>query len=199
MPSIHEPVTLLREDHLLLTQLFKAFCAMAAREDSPSERRAVVEQIILRLETHLRTVEDVVWPSLYEEHPGEAALDKAEVTHDLLRTITHSLGDMDARAALFDARVFILMTLTRQTLEAEECVLFPVLRSGRLRRPLAELADSIAQRRAELMTAHQLLMGLHELDTPTGSHKGDRHPQSEASTAPPPARRPWLLRMMAGG
>ncbi|RZI80039.1 MAG: hemerythrin domain-containing protein, partial [Rubrivivax sp.] len=164
MPTIHEPVTLLRENHLGLTQLFRTFCTLAAHDGGAADRHALVSRIVRQLEHHLRTVEEVVWPVLYDEYPGEVSRDKAEVTHELLRTLMAQLSGMSPSEALFDARVFILMSLTRQALDAEECELFPVLRSARLRQTPQEVADGIVRRRAELDTAHQLLDGLTDLD-----------------------------------
>lgn len=194
MSSTHEPVTLLREDHLHLTQLFRAFCAAASRDAEHAEKRAVVEQIVLHLQIHLRTLEDVVWPALGPAHVAGIELDKSEVMHELIRTLTTHLSTAQAQSRLFDARAFILMTLTRQALDAEECELFPALRSVLLRRRPADLADSIVRRRHELTTAHELLMGLHELtDVPAG-----RPERSGGDPTPHASRRPWLLRMMSG-
>jgi hypothetical protein len=100
------------------------------------------------------------------------------------------LSGMAPSEALFDARVFILLTLTRQTLDAEECELFPVLRSGRMQQTPQDVADAIVRRRAELDTADQLLDGLNDLDMTSTGRAGKRGSG---------ARRPWLLRMMAGG
>jgi hypothetical protein len=195
MPTIHEPVTLLRENHLRLTELFRTFCTLAAHDGGTSERHALVSRIVRQLEHHLRTVEEVVWPALYDEYPGEVSRDKAEVTHELLRTLMAQLTGMAPSEALFDARVFILMTLTRQALDAEECELFPVLRSARLQQTPREVADGIVQRRAELDTAHQLLDGLSDLDMVGTSQAGEARSGKRGSGS----RRPWLLRMMAGG
>lgn len=195
MPTIHEPVTLLRDDHLSLTELFRAFCTLAARDGGSAARQSLVSSILKQLEQHLRTVEDVVWPALYNEYPGEASRDQAEVSHELLRTVMTQLSGMAPNETLFDARVFILMTLTRQTLDAQERELFPVLRSARLRQPPEEVADGIVRRRAELNTAHQLLGGLSDLAAPLAEPAAACGPGPRARGS----RRPWLLRMMAGG
>lgn len=148
MSSNLEPVSCLRADHLALTQLFRSFSAATARDAHAQEKSLLVEEIVSQLQSHLRTVEEVVWPVVSAAYAEFSGLDKAEMTHQLLKNLSGQLAAMTPDDDLFEARAFILMTLTRQAFEAEECELFPALRSARLQGRRQHLAESIQRQRA---------------------------------------------------
>jgi hemerythrin superfamily protein len=143
MPPAMDAITLLRNDHKTVEQLFKRF--EKAGDRAFVEKRAIVDRIIEELAVHAAIEEQVFYPVV------RATIDDAEdVTlesleeHHIVKWTLSELDGMDPSHERFDAKVAVLIESVRHHVEEEENELFPKVRRELGRAALADLGEALA-------------------------------------------------------
>ena len=157
-----DAITLLRNDHKTVEQLFKRF--EKAGDRAHVEKRQIVDRIIEELSVHAAIEELVFYPVARATVPGteDIALESLE-EHHIVKWLLSELEDLDPAHERFDAKVTVLMENVRHHVEEEESDFFPKVRRELGRTALADLGQALADAKKSAPT----------------------HPHPRASDAPP--------------
>jgi hemerythrin superfamily protein len=138
-----DAITLLKDDHRTVEQLFKRF--EQAGERAHVQKRQIVDRIIEELSVHTAIEEQVFYPVARAAVPAteDIALESLE-EHHIVKWTLSELVDMDPTHERFDAKVTVLMENVRHHVKEEESDFFPKVRERLGRNELAELGDALA-------------------------------------------------------
>jgi hemerythrin superfamily protein len=138
-----DAITLLKEDHRTVAQLFKQF--EGAGDTAHVQKRRIVDQIIEALSVHASIEEQVFYPVARATVPEaeDITLESLE-EHHVVKWLLSELADMDPTHERFDAKVKVLIENVRHHVEEEETEFFPKVRKQLGRNDLAELGQALA-------------------------------------------------------
>ena len=139
-----DAITLLRNDHETVEQLFKRF--EKAGDRAYVEKRQILDRIVEELSVHAVIEEQVFYPAARATVPGteEIILESLE-EHHIVKWVLSELADLDPRDERFDAKATVLIENVRHHVEEEEIEFFPKVRSELSRTALADLGDALAE------------------------------------------------------
>ena len=137
-----DAITLLKEDHRAVAQLFKQF--EDAGEQAHVKKRQIVDRIIEALSVHAAIEEQVFYPVARATVPEaeDITLESLE-EHHVVKWLLSELVDMDPAHERFDAKVKVLIENVRHHVEEEETEFFPKVRDQLGRNELAELGQAL--------------------------------------------------------
>jgi len=139
-----DAITLLREDHKTVEQLFKRF--EKAGDDARVEKRQIVDRIIEELSKHAAVEEQLFYPVA-----RATVADAEDITlesleeHHVVKWVLSELVDLDPTHERFDAKVTVLIENVRHHIEEEETEFFPKVRRDLGRSALADLGQAMAE------------------------------------------------------
>src|SRR6187431_1936229 len=138
-----DAITLLRNDHKAVEQLFKRF--EKAGDSASVEKRQIVDRIVEELSIHATIEEQYFYPVARATVPKteDIALESLE-EHHIVKWVLSELADLDPRDERFDAKVTVLMENVRHHVEEEESDFFPKVRNALGRTALADLGEALA-------------------------------------------------------
>jgi hemerythrin superfamily protein len=139
-----DAITLLKNDHHTVEQLFKRF--EKAGDRAHVQKRQIVDRIIEELSVHAAIEEQVFYPAVRAAVPDteDLALESLE-EHHIIKWSLSEIVDMDPAHERFDAKVTVLIENVRHHVEEEEGDLFPKVREHLGRNELAEYGDALAE------------------------------------------------------
>jgi hemerythrin-like domain-containing protein len=139
-----DAITLLKDDHKTVEQLFKRY--EKAGDRAHAEKRKVVDRIIEELSRHAAIEEQLFYPVARATVPGteDMALEGME-EHHVVKWLLSELEDLDPAHERFDAKVTVLIENVRHHVKEEENDFFPMVRHELGRNELAELGDAMAK------------------------------------------------------
>jgi hemerythrin superfamily protein len=138
-----DAITLLRNDHKTVEQLFKRF--EKAGDGAHVEKRQIVDRIIEELSVHAAVEELVFYPVARATVPDteDIALESLE-EHHIVKWLLSELVGLDPTNERFDAKVTFLIENVRHHVKAEESDFFPKVRSELGRKALTDLGAALA-------------------------------------------------------
>ena len=138
-----DAITLLRNDHETVEQLFKRF--EKAGDRAYVEKRQIVDRIVEELSVHAVIEEQVFYPIARATVPGteDVTLESLE-EHHIVKWLLSELDGMDPKHERFDAKVTVLMENVRHHVEEEQDEFFPKVRNELGRTALADLGQAMA-------------------------------------------------------
>src|SRR5262245_52659004 len=141
-----DAITMLKDDHKAVEQLFRRF--EKAGDGARSEKRRVVDKLIEALSTHAAIEEQVFYPVARATVPkaDDVVLESLE-EHHLAKLTLAELERMSADDERFDAKVTVLIENVRHHVKEEENEFFPRVRDELGRGALAELGEAMAAAR----------------------------------------------------
>ncbi len=148
-PAAPEATDLLAADHREVEALFGKYRELASGGAAPGERRPLAEEICTLLTVHAAIEEEIFYPAARAARIAADVLDEAEVEHASAKDLIAQIRDMDADAALYDAKVKVLGEYVEHHVHEEEDSIFPRCRVSSM--DLAGLGARLAARKAELM------------------------------------------------
>ena len=139
-----DAITLLKNDHHTVQQLFKRFEQAGKR--AHVQKREIVDRIIEELSVHTAIEEQVFYPVARAAVPDteDIALESLE-EHHIVKWLLSELVDMDPAHERFDAKVTVLMENVRHHVKEEENDFFPMVRKQLGRTELADLGETLAR------------------------------------------------------
>lgn len=139
-----DAITLLKDDHKTVEQLFKRF--EKAGERAFVEKRRVVDRIIEELSVHAAIEEQYFYPVARATVPDteDIALESLE-EHHVVKWLLSELDGMDPEAERFDAKVTVLIENVRHHVDEEESDFFPKVREALGRKALTDLGDTMVE------------------------------------------------------
>jgi hemerythrin superfamily protein len=146
-----DAITLLRNDHQTVQQLFKQF--EKAGDTAYVEKRRIVDRIIEELSVHAAIEEQLFYPVARATVKGteDIALESLE-EHHIVKWLLSELVDLDPRNERFDAKVTVLIENVRHHVEEEQNEFFPKVRNGLTRKELADLGEAMVKAKATVPT-----------------------------------------------
>src|SRR5688572_28902400 len=138
-----DAITLLKDDHRTVEQLFKRF--EKAGENAHKQKRQIVDRIIEERSMHAASEEQAFYPVARATVPDteDIALESLE-EHHVVKWLLSELDDMDPAHERFDAKVTVLIESVRHHVEEEESDFFPKVREQLGRNELADLGQALA-------------------------------------------------------
>jgi hemerythrin-like domain-containing protein len=138
-----DALTLLRNDHKTVEQLFKRF--EKAGDRAYVEKRQIVDRIIEELSVHAAIEEQVFYPVARATvaDTEDIALESLE-EHHIVKWLLSELVDLDPASERFDAKVTVLIENVRHHVDEEQTDFFPKVRDGLSRSALADLGEALA-------------------------------------------------------
>ena len=140
---------LLTRDHAEVKKLFKEYDKLAEAEADGEERQQLAAQICLMLTVHATAEEEIFYPAAREAEVESDLLDEAEVEHASAKELIAQIESMSPDDELYDAKVKVLGEYVDHHVQEEEGEMFPKCRKADM--DLAELAQQLSERKAELM------------------------------------------------
>lgn len=139
-----DAITLLKDDHNTVEQLFQRF--EQAGERAHVQKRQIVDKIIEELSIHAAIEEQVFYPVARAAVPDTetVALESLE-EHHVVKWLLSELDGMDAAHERFTAKVTVLIENVRHHVEEEETEFFPKVRAALGRNELAEIGETMAK------------------------------------------------------
>ncbi len=138
-----DAITLLRNDHKTVEQLFKRF--EKAGDRAHVTKREIVDRIIEELSIHAAIEEQVFYPVARAtvSDTEDIALESLE-EHHIVKWLLSELVDLDPAHERFDAKVTVLIENVRHHVEEEETEFFPKVRKELGRTALSDLGAALA-------------------------------------------------------
>jgi hemerythrin superfamily protein len=138
-----DAITLLKDDHRTVEQLFKRF--EQAGDRAHVQKRQIVDRIIEELSVHTAIEEQVFYPVARAAVPATEAIALESLEeHHIVKWTLSELVDLDPADERFDAKVTVLMESVRHHVKEEESAFFPKVRDRLGRNELAELGQALA-------------------------------------------------------
>jgi hemerythrin superfamily protein len=159
-----DAITLLKDDHKTVEQLFKRF--EKAGDRAHVEKRDIVDRFTEALSIHAAIEEQLFYPVVRATVPGteDIALESLE-EHHIVKWVLSELERMAPEDERFDAKVTVLIENVRHHVREEEDDFFPRVRDELGRNALNDLGDAMAAaRRAAPTRPHP-----RSPDTPPGN------------------------------
>jgi hemerythrin superfamily protein len=146
-----DAITLLRNDHKTVEQLFKRF--EKAGDGALVEKREIVDRIVEELSIHATIEEQLFYPVARATVPGteDIALESLE-EHHIVKWVLSELDGMDPAAERFDAKVTVLIENVRHHVEEEEGEFFPKVRDELGRKALGDLGEALEEAKSTAPT-----------------------------------------------
>ena len=146
-----DAISLLKDDHRTVEQLFKRFEKTGDR--ALVDRRRIVNEIIRELSIHAEIEETVFYPAVREAVPPteDMVLESLE-EHHVVKWLLSELDGMAPDAERFEAKVTVLMENVRHHVEEEESDLFPKVRKRLSRKALNDMGEAMARAKAVVPT-----------------------------------------------
>jgi hemerythrin superfamily protein len=146
-----DAITLLKDDHKTVEQLFKRF--EKAGDRAHVEKRNLVDRIVEALSVHAALEEQLFYPVVRATVPGTESLTLESLEeHHIVKWVLDELDGMDPEDERFEAKVTVLIENVRHHVDEEEGDLFPKVRDELGRAALDELGDAMAEARRSAPT-----------------------------------------------
>ena len=142
-----DAITLLKDDHKTVEQLFKRF--EEAGDRAYVEKRGIVDRIIEELSKHAAIEEQIFYPVVRATVPEteDIALESLE-EHHIVKWVLAELQKMSPEDERFDAKVTVLMENVRHHVGEEEDDFFPMVRDELGRNALGDLGEAMEAAKA---------------------------------------------------
>jgi hemerythrin superfamily protein len=141
-----DAITLLKNDHRTVEQLFKRF--EQAGDRAYAEKRKIVDRFVEALAIHAAIEEQLFYPVVRATVPGteDITLESLE-EHHIVKWVLSELDHMAPEDERFDAKVTVLIENVRHHVKEEENNLFPRVRDVLGRNALSDLGDAMVEAR----------------------------------------------------
>ena len=137
-----DAITLLKQDHKAVKQLFTQFDKLG--DSAYTKKRQIVDKIIEELSIHAAIEEQVFYPAARAavEEARNCVLESLE-EHHIVKWLLSELDGLDPKAERFDAKVTVLKENVLHHAEEEESDLFPQVRAAMGRKALQDLGERL--------------------------------------------------------
>ena len=141
-----DAITLLKDDHKTVEELFKRF--EKAGDRAYVAKRDIVDRFTEALSIHAAVEEQLFYPVVRATVPGteDLALESLE-EHHIVKWVLSELDHMAPEDERFDAKVTVLIENVRHHVREEEDDFFPRVRDELGRNALNDLGDAMAEAR----------------------------------------------------
>jgi len=116
-----DAVSMLREDHRKVKQLFQQF----EEASDTNTKRQIAEQALKELKVHAALEEELFYPAVRQEIDEEEKIDEAVEEHHVAKLLIAELSRMKPSDEHFDAKFKVLAESVKHHIEEEEGEVIP--------------------------------------------------------------------------
>jgi len=138
-------VSLLKEDHARVKDLFDRFDAATSR----STKKKIVRLALAELKNHAAIEEEIFYPSV-RKPVGKEIMNEADEEHHIAKLLIAELDAMDGSESHFDAKFTVLAENVRHHIKEEEDEMLPKAKGVKL--DFEALAEKMKRRKEKLFT-----------------------------------------------
>src|SRR4026208_1199758 len=137
-----DAITMLKEDHKTVEQLFKRF--EKAGDRAFAEKRMLADRIVEELSKHAAIEEQVFYPVARATVPSteDMALESLE-EHHIVKWVLSEISGMDPHDERLDPKGTVLIENVRHHVKEEEGDFFPKVRNKLSRNDLDEVGEAL--------------------------------------------------------
>jgi hypothetical protein len=135
-------VTMLKEDHQRVKELFDQFESATARA-----KRKIVRQALTELKIHAALEEELFYAAV-RKTVGKKVMNEADEEHHGAKVLIAELDRMDGSESHFDAKFMVLAENVRHHIKEEENEMLPKARAAKL--DFEALAEKMRRRKERL-------------------------------------------------
>lgn len=141
-------LTLLREDHAEVSEMFEKF---EKRKDkmTSKQKQELVEEICTALTVHAQIEEEIFYPAVRPEIDDEDLMDEAVVEHQSLKELIAKIEAEGPEGEYYDAHVTVLGEYVKHHVKEEQGEMFKKVRATDI--DLKQLGARLRQRKMDLM------------------------------------------------
>jgi len=172
-------VSLLKEDHGRVKDLFDQFKAATAR----AEKVNIVRAALTELKVHTAVEEEVFYPAV-RAAVGADIMNEADEEHHVAKVLIAELDRMDGSETHFDAKFHVLAENVRHHIKEEEAEMLPKAKGVAV--DFEALAGMMARRKETLLAAGVAPVGEDVMAQAAGGH-GDSSAEAAKRTTPKPS------------
>lgn len=144
-----DAITVLKDDHEAVSQLFKQYQAKAnAKELEQDALHALASKICKALTNHATIEEEIFYPAALRERDLKSMIEEAKIEHESLKRLIADIKKCDGTDGRFMALVTVLREYVEHHVREEENELFPAARKSDL--DLGKLGEDLIRRKSEL-------------------------------------------------
>jgi hypothetical protein len=156
--SKQDALSLLKQDHSNVKEIFSEFKKLAESEDSGSQemKQSLIESACMELKIHTQIEEEIFYPAVREAIDEELLLDEAEVEHASAKELIEQIENMDPGDSKLDATFMVLAEYVQHHIKEEEGEMFPKVKKSDLD------IDALGTQMMERKSALQEEMGSQE-------------------------------------
>jgi len=145
-----DAITLLKDDHKKVREMFREFEAAGDRAYKTKQR--IAEQVFMELEVHSKIEEEIFYPAVREKagKEGKELVAEGFEEHHVVDVLIGELKALDPEAEEYDAKFKVLTENVEHHIEEEEQEMMPEAKEA-LGEALAELGERMLRRKEELM------------------------------------------------
>ena len=169
-------VSLLKEDHERVKELFDQFTAARSR----TAKTRIVRAALAELKVHAAIEEELFYPAV-RRPIGKEIMNEADEEHHVAKLLIAELDAMDGSESHFDAKFHVLAENVRHHIKEEENEMLPKAKGVKL--DFAALAEKM-QRRKEKLTADGVPTVGEEVMVKASRGKGDSPARAAKRKAP---------------
>jgi hemerythrin superfamily protein len=141
-----DALTLIREDHRRVQDLFKEFENTGDR----NRKKQIVQQCLQELQVHATIEEEILYPAIRKHTDAGELMNEAEEEHHVADLLMEEIAGMQPSNKNYDAKFMVLAENVRHHIREEEGEMLPkAAELGRER--LQQLGMELEQRKMELM------------------------------------------------
>lgn len=145
--SQDDAITLLKNDHRKVEQLFESFKSASRR----SEKKKIVQNVCRELIVHAMIEEEIFYPAC-RDHLDDDPLDEAQVEHDGAKLLINELLEASPDEPFYDAKVKVLSEMIKHHVNEEEKRAEGIFAKAKASGvDTDEIAQQLSKRKAELL------------------------------------------------
>jgi hypothetical protein len=175
-------VSLLKEDHDRVKELFDRFAAAKGR----SAKVKLVRSALTELKVHAAIEEELFYPAV-RKPIGKEIMNEADEEHHVAKLLIAELDVMDGSESHFDAKFHVLAENVRHHIKEEEDEMLPKAKGVKL--DFEALAEKMKHRKEKLLAGGVPPVG-EERMVKAGKGKGDSPARAAKRKAPKLPKRP---------
>jgi hemerythrin superfamily protein len=142
-----DAITLLKDDHRTVKDLFKQFEKIRDDDESTGQKKALVQRICTELRIHAAIEEEIFYPAVRAAIDDTDLIDEADVEHASAKALIAELEGAGPGDDHYDARVTVLSEYIDHHVKEEEGQMFPKARKAV---DIETLGAALADRKAQL-------------------------------------------------
>lgn len=137
-------VTMLKQDHAKVKQLFKQFAAAKTRP----QKMKIVQEALTELQIHAAIEEEIFYPAV-RKAIGKEIMNEADEEHHVAKLLIAELETMKGSESHFDAKFQVLAENIRHHIKEEENEMLPQARGVKVN--FEALAEKMERRKEVLL------------------------------------------------